>query len=111
VRVTALEDFDQAIEASHRALDEIAKGDPSAFFELYSDREDATLANPFGPPARGRREIEAAGRRAGSNYRDGRAVEFEDRPPGRPRGSPCISHPDPRVNPIAGGRAGAPGSA
>ena len=58
-------------------MDEIAKGDPSAFFELYSDREDATLANPFGPPARGRGEIEEAGWRAGSNYRDGRAVEFE----------------------------------
>ena len=76
--MTALKEFDQAIEASHRALDEFAKGDPSAFFELYSDRGDATLANPFGPRARGRSEIEEAGRRAGSNYRDGRAVEFEN---------------------------------
>jgi uncharacterized protein (TIGR02246 family) len=75
--VTASEDFDRAIEASHRALDEIARGDPSAFFELYSEGDDATLANPFGPPARGRSQIEEAGRRAASNYRDGRAVEFE----------------------------------
>jgi uncharacterized protein (TIGR02246 family) len=74
--LTTSEDFDQAIEASHRALDEIARGDPSAFFELFSDGEDGTLANPFGPPARGRRQIEEAGRRAASNYRDGRAVEF-----------------------------------
>jgi ketosteroid isomerase-like protein len=71
------EDFDRAIETSHRALDEIARGDASAFLELYSRREDATLANPFGPPARGRTEIEKAGRRAASNYRDGRALEFE----------------------------------
>lgn len=78
MRVTESEEFDQAIEVSHRALDEIAKGDPSGFFELYSDREDATLANPFGPPARGRSEIEEAVRRAASNYRDGRAVEFEN---------------------------------
>jgi len=76
--VTAMEELDRAIEASHRALDQIARGDPSEFFELYSDREDATLANPFGPPARGRGEIEDAGRRAGSNYRDGRAIEFEN---------------------------------
>jgi ketosteroid isomerase-like protein len=69
--------FERAIEASHQALDEIAKGDPSAYFELYSNRGDATLANPFGPPARGQSEIEEAGRRAASNYRDGRAVEFE----------------------------------
>lgn len=71
------ESFDQAIEANHRALDQIAKGDPSGFFELYSDSEDATLANPFGPPERGRAQIEQAGNRAASNYRDGKVIEFE----------------------------------
>jgi ketosteroid isomerase-like protein len=76
--VTSSADFDRAIEASHRALDEIARGDPGAFFELYSRREDVTLANPFGPPVRGRSQIEEAGSRAASNYRDGRAVEFEN---------------------------------
>jgi uncharacterized protein (TIGR02246 family) len=76
--VSASDDFDRAIEASHRALDAIARGDPSAFFELFSQREDATLANPFGPPVRGRSQIEEAGRRAASNYRDGRVVEFEN---------------------------------
>ena len=75
--MTAAESFERAIEASHHALDEIAKGDPSAFLELYSDREDATLANPYGPPARGRSQIEEAGIRAAANYRDGRAIEFE----------------------------------
>jgi ketosteroid isomerase-like protein len=75
--VTASEGFKRAIDQSHRALDQIAKGDPAGFLELFSEREDATLANPFGPPARGRDDIEAAGRRAASNYRDGRAVEFE----------------------------------
>lgn len=72
------EGFDQAIEASHRALDEIARGNPDAFFELYSHRDDATLANPYGPPARGWSQIEEAGRRAASNYLDGRAIEFEN---------------------------------
>lgn len=76
--MSASEEFDQTIEASHRALDKIAKGDPSAFFELFSHSDDATLANPFGPPSRGRSQIEDAGRRAASNYRDGRAVEFEN---------------------------------
>lgn len=76
--MTAAERFDRAIEASHRALDQIAKGDPSAFFELYSDRDDATLANPYGAPVRGRPQIEDAGRRAASNYHDGRAIEFEN---------------------------------
>ena len=75
--MTSAESFDQAIEANHLALDQVARGDPSGFFELYSDSEEATLANPFGPPARGRAQIEEAGQRAASNYREGRVVEFE----------------------------------
>lgn len=70
--------FEAAIEASHQALDEIARGNLDPFIDLYSDREDATVGNPYGPPARGRTEIEEAGRRAAANYRDGRAVEFEN---------------------------------
>lgn len=73
--------FEQAVEESHRALDEIARGNLDAFMALYTDREDATVGNPFGPPARGRDEIEQAGQRAAANYRDGRAVEFENVPP------------------------------
>lgn len=76
--MAAAEDFEQAIEASHRALDLIARGDPSGFFDLYTGRDDATLANPFGPPARGRSQVEEAGNRAAANYRDGRAIDFEN---------------------------------
>lgn len=76
--MTAADGFDQAVDASHRALDEIAMGNPDAFFDLYSRHDDATLANPYGPPARGWAQIEQAGRRAASNYRDGRAIEFEN---------------------------------
>jgi len=76
--MSAAEGFEQAIDASHRALDEITRGNPDAFFALYSRAEDATLANPYGPPARGFSEIEQAGRRAAANYRDGRAIEFEN---------------------------------
>lgn len=72
------ESFEQAVEASHRALDEIVRGNLDAFMALYTDREDATVGNPFGPAARGRDEIEQAGRRAAANYREGRAVEFEN---------------------------------
>lgn len=75
---TSTESFEEAVEASHRALDEIARGNLDAFMALYTDREDATVGNPFGPPARGRDEIEQAGRRAAANYRDGRAIEFEN---------------------------------
>jgi ketosteroid isomerase-like protein len=75
---TSPESFEQAVEASHRALDEIARGNLDAFIALYTDRDDATVGNPFGPPARGRDEIEQAGRRAAANYREGRVIEFEN---------------------------------
>lgn len=75
--VGAPESFEQAIEASHRALDEIARGNPEPFFELYSRGEDATIANPYGPPGCGASEIQAAGRRAAANYRDGKVLDFE----------------------------------
>ena len=76
--MASAEGFEAAVEASHGALDEIARGNLDAFMDLYTDREDATVGNPFGPPARGRNEIEQAGRRAAANYRDGRAIGFEN---------------------------------
>jgi hypothetical protein len=82
------ETFEAAIEASHHALDEITRGNPNPFFELYSDREDATLANPYGPPARGRREIER-GRPASCvqlpRRQSNRVREFRDVGDGGPR--------------------------
>lgn len=37
-----------------------------------------TLANPFGPPARGWSDVSATLDRAAANYRDGQAVAFEN---------------------------------
>src|SRR5208337_5059656 len=54
----ATNDLDSAIEQSHAAGDAILKGDPSGYKTLYSDREDVTLGNPFGPYARGRKKVE-----------------------------------------------------
>ena len=78
--MTVSEEFDRAIEESHRALDEIAKGDASSFFELFSRREDATLANPFGPPARGRSQVEEAGRRRQRTTATARPSSFQRNP-------------------------------
>ena len=70
-------DLDNAIEQSHAALAAILKGDPSVYQALYSDRDDVTLGNPFGPYARGRRKIEETLDRAASNYRDGESTGIE----------------------------------
>lgn len=52
-------DLANAIEQSHAALAAILKGDPSGYKALYSEGEDVTLGNPFGPYARGRKNVEA----------------------------------------------------
>jgi hypothetical protein len=51
--MAAADDVDDLIERFHQALDEFVKGNPEPCKELFSHREDVTLNNPFGPPARG----------------------------------------------------------
>ena len=53
-------------------------GNPEVYKTLYSRREDVTLANPFGPPARGWRDVSARLDRAAENYRNGEVVGFEN---------------------------------
>lgn len=69
--------FDEFVERYHLALDEFFRGNPGPAKELYSHREDATLANPFGPVARGWAQIAETMRKAAANYRDGGANGFE----------------------------------
>ena len=75
--MAAAEDFDQVIEPYHLALGKIINGDPDGYKQLYSHRDDVTLANPFGPPARGWDEVAKTLERAASNFRDGEIVGFE----------------------------------
>ena len=70
-------DLDSAIEQSHAALGAILKGDPSVYQALYSDAEDVTLGNPFGPYVRGRQKVEATLANAASHYRDGEVTGVE----------------------------------
>jgi ketosteroid isomerase-like protein len=69
--------LDDAIEASHRALAAIVRGDVEPFMALYSDADDITIGNPFGPFAAGHDATRAAGARAAGNYTDGEIVDFE----------------------------------
>jgi hypothetical protein len=62
----------------HRAGREITNGNPDVYKSPYSRRDDVTLANPFGPPARGWSEVSATLDRAAANYRDGEVVGFEN---------------------------------
>lgn len=70
-------DLDQLIERYHRALGEFMTGNPEPAVGFFSPRDDVTLANPFGPVARGRNQVRLAAGRAAMNYRGGRATGFE----------------------------------
>jgi ketosteroid isomerase-like protein len=71
-------ELDALVERSHRALDAFFKGDSEPVKPLFSQRDDVTLANPFGPPRRGWSAVEEAMDRAAANYKDGRALGFEE---------------------------------
>ena len=70
-------EFEQLIERYHHSLDEIVKGNPEPAKLVYSHREDATLANPFGPVGRGWKKVAEIIDHAAVNFRDGAATGFE----------------------------------
>jgi ketosteroid isomerase-like protein len=73
----AASEFDHVVEQTHQALDEFFTGNPEPAKQLYSHRDDVSLANPFGPVARGWKQVAETMERAASNYRDGEATGFE----------------------------------
>lgn len=75
--MTAMDDFDEVVEQTHRALAEFVKGNPELMKMIFSHREDVTLANPFGPPACGWDQVAATMDRAASFYRDGEVSAFD----------------------------------
>jgi ketosteroid isomerase-like protein len=72
------EEQDLPLEEYHRAGLEITNGNPEVYKTLYSRRDDVTLANPFGPTARGWSEVSATLDRAAEHYADGEVVGFEN---------------------------------
>ena len=69
-------DFEQVVSDYHAALSVFFSGDPEPAKRFYSNRDDASLGNPFGPVATGWKQVEQTMERAASNYRDGEASGF-----------------------------------
>ncbi len=63
---------EDAVAASHAALAAIITGDHRLWLALYSDADDVSIGNPFGPFAVGRAAMTEAGARAAGHYSDGR---------------------------------------
>ena len=70
-------DFDHVLETYHSAADEFSRGNSTPVKELYSHRDDVTLANPFGRAVRGWKQVEEALDYASSRFRDGEVTGFE----------------------------------
>jgi ketosteroid isomerase-like protein len=54
-----------------------SKETPEPAKRLFSHREDVSLANPLGPPARGWEQVSKTLEDAASHFRDGEATGFE----------------------------------
>jgi hypothetical protein len=75
--VTTSEDADVLIEQSHLAWGEFVKGNPEPAMNLFSHRDDVTVANPFGPLVRGWTQVAETMERAAALYGDGEAVTLD----------------------------------
>ena len=75
--MAALEDVDQLIEQYDLAVNEFLKGNPEPVLELWSRRDDVTLANPYGGVAHGWEQVVEPSEQAASTSRDGELVSVE----------------------------------
>ncbi len=76
--MAAVDDVDELIEQYHLALDEFMKGDPEPAKNLFSHREDASLANPYGPPVHGWEQVARTLEHAASLRRDGELISVDE---------------------------------
>ena len=71
-------DVDRLFEQYHLASGEFLKGNPRPAKELWSQREDVSLADPYGPPVRGWDKVAKTIEHASSLRRDGEFLGSED---------------------------------
>jgi ketosteroid isomerase-like protein len=75
--MAAVDDVDKLIDQYYRAQMEFLRGNPEPVKNLFSRREDVTLANPYGPPVRRWEEVAKAVEHAASLRSDGTFVGWQ----------------------------------
>ena len=75
--MVSVDDLEEVLEQFKLAGNEFMKGNPKPVQDLFSHREDVTLANPFGRPVRGWENASKTQKRSASYYRDGEIYDFE----------------------------------
>jgi ketosteroid isomerase-like protein len=71
-------DFTATLARTQRAVAALLGGDPEPEKDLWSRRDDITLANPAGGFRRGRQEVERGLELAASGFASGRTCSFEE---------------------------------
>lgn len=71
-----MDSLDQTVERYHAGLREFVKGDAGPVLQMFSQRDDVVLWNPFRPFAKGPREVAETAAQAASHFADGE-YEFE----------------------------------
>lgn len=71
-------DLTETVERYHAAAAEFVKGNPAPYRELFSQGDDVTLSNPFGPPSKGWEDVRKTMKRAATLWHEGRVVGFEN---------------------------------
>jgi ketosteroid isomerase-like protein len=84
LKMATVDDFDEVLERLRLAMGEFQKGNPKPIQELFSHRDDVTLANPLGPAspeigpvAHGWEQVSKTQEHAASTNRDGELVGVE----------------------------------
>ena len=67
--MAAVDELDEVLERFKLAANELLKGNPKPVQNMFSHREDVSLANPFGPPVRGWEQVAETIERAASQFR------------------------------------------
>jgi ketosteroid isomerase-like protein len=72
-----MSDLDELKSRYHRSIEAVIRGDAEPQMELWSHRDDVTLANPLGPPAKGWRGVRQVVEKAASLLREGEGQTFD----------------------------------
>ena len=71
-------DFDQTIERYHQANIAFNNGNAAPILEIFSARDDVSLAQPLGPTVCGRKQVVETAERNASYFREGESLGFEN---------------------------------